>query len=171
VQQNRDGEQKSFKLYGLFSLVFLLSSSALFSTSFEEFKRSQAASFAKYADERDNAFNNYLKAEWKAYNAHKGIKLYEKPKPKKISSAKPKKIKSIGPKISIKVKKVKYVKPKPVQKFVVVKKTAPVPAEVDKPIVEKPEVKKVTPKKEKIKKPKIKETVVKEQPKVQKPKA
>ena len=85
MQQNKDGEQKSFKLYGLFSLVVLFSSSILFSGSFEEFKRSQAASFAKYADERDNAFNNYLKAEWKAYAAHKGVKLYEEPKPKKIN--------------------------------------------------------------------------------------
>jgi len=138
VQQNRDGEQKSFKLCGLFSLIILFSGSVLFSQSFEEFKRSQATSFAKYADERDNAFNNYLKAEWKAYAAHKGVKLYEEPKPKKIIPAKLKKIKSIGPKISIKVKKFKYVEQK-----LVVKKVEPKEVEV-----KKPEVKKVQPKKE-----------------------
>ena len=156
MRQNRDGEQKSLKLYGLFSLVVLFGSSVLFSQSFEDFKRSQAASFAKYADERDNAFNKYLKSEWKAYNAHKGVRLYEEPKPQTIISAKPKKIKSVGPKISIKVKKIKYVEPKPAQKFIVVKKPT-----IKKPEIQKPEIKKVEVKKPVVKKPEIKKTEVK----------
>jgi len=164
VQQNKGGGRKLSKLYGLFSLVVLFSGNVLFSQSFEDFKRSQATSFAKYADERDNAFNNYLKAEWKAYEAHQGIKLYEKPKPKKIISAKPKKIKSVGPKISIKVKKIKFTEPKPAQKFIVFKK----PVEKKK-IEEKKKVeeKKTEPKKIKVEK---KVEVKKTEPKKTKPK-
>lgn len=155
MQQNRDGEQKLFKLCGLFSLVVLLSSTLVFGESFEEFKHSQAESFAKYKDERDNAFNKYLKAEWKAYMADQGVDLYEKPKPKKIASAKPKRIKSVGPKISIKIKEIKHVEPKPVQKFIVIKK-------VKKPEVKKIEPKLIEPKKVEVKKPEVKKLEPKE---------
>jgi len=92
--------------------LFLFGSSFLFAESFSDFRNSQASSFQKYADERDNAFNSYLKAEWKAYNMHQGKKLYEKPKPKKIISVKPKKIQSLGPKIEIKIKKQKIKRKK-----------------------------------------------------------
>jgi hypothetical protein len=95
----------------------------LFCGSFEDFKRTQATSFAKYTDERDNAFNNYLKTQWRAYMAQQGVKLYKKPKPKKITPAKPKRIRSVGPRIDIKVKKDKVLKqPKVQNKFIVVQK-------------------------------------------------
>ena len=108
--QNRDGEPKSFRLYGLFSLVLLFAFTSAKAQSFEEFKRSQAVSFAKYSDERDNDFHNYLKSQWKAYKQHQGIKLYDKPKPKNIAKLKQKKLKSVGPKISIKLKKIQKTK-------------------------------------------------------------
>ena len=136
MQQIKGGEPKSWKLFGRFSLILLVSITALNAESFEDFKKSQAQSFQKYKDERDNAFNKYLKEQWKAYNVYKGTPLYEKPKPKKIAPAKPKKLKPVGPKISIKVKEVKHVEPEPVQQVVVKKKETP------KPKVKKPEVKK-----------------------------
>ena len=107
-----------FKIF----IILTVSFSFIFAQSFEEFKKSQASSYKKYADERDNAFNNYLKAEWKAYSMHKGIKLYEKPKPKKLEKTKPKKVKSVGPKIHIEVKKHKYKEVKKPIKFIVIKK-------------------------------------------------
>ncbi|WP_415398020.1 hypothetical protein [Sulfurimonas sp. CS5] len=109
------------RLFGHFSIVLLLSASALSAQSFEDFKRSQAKSFTKYKDERDNAFNKYLKQQWEAYNVYKGTPLYEKPKPREIAPAKPTKIKSVGPKISIKIKKTKYIEPKPPQNFIIFK--------------------------------------------------
>ena len=146
MRQNKDGEVKLFRLFGHFSVVFLLSASALSAQSFADFKRSQAESFSKYKDERDNAFNKHLKQQWEAYNVYQGVPIYEKPKPKEIPPAIPKKIKSVGPKISIKVKKIEHVEPKPVQKFIVFK-------EPKKEIIKKEKVEpkeKVEVKKEKI---------------------
>ncbi|WP_324170905.1 hypothetical protein [Sulfurimonas sp.] len=121
MRHNKDGEPKSFRLFGRFSLILFLSTSLFSSQSFSEFKNSQVKSFSKYKDEKDNAFNKYLKEQWKAYDVFKGTPLYEKPKPKEIAPAQIKKIKSVGPKISIKVHKVKSVEPKPVQKFIIFK--------------------------------------------------
>jgi len=148
VRQNRDGEQKSFRPYGLFSVIVFFGATFLYAQSFEDFKHSQAVSFAKYADERDNAFNKYLKSEWKAYAEHKGIKLYEEPKPKTIAHAKPKKIKIVGPKISIKINKAKHKEPQLIHKSVVVKKTIPKLSKIQKPTEEQIEVKKTYPKKD-----------------------
>jgi hypothetical protein len=139
VQQNKDGAHKLFKQFGLFSLTLAVSSSLLSAGSFEDFKRSQAESFKQYKDERDVAFNKFLKAQWKAYNVHKGVKVYEKPKPKKIPTAKPKEIKKVGPKVNIKVPiPMPKVQPKPE----VVQKPVEIPKEkvivVPTPKVEKP---------------------------------
>ena len=132
-------------IFKVFIFVLIFGCSFVYAESFEDFKRSQASSFKKYADERDNAFNKYLKAEWKAYAQHRGIKLYEKPKPKKIAHAIPKQIRSVGPKIKIRVKHVKQVK------------------QIKKPkIIKQPEIKKVRIRKPIVKsKPKKKVLVIK----------
>jgi len=107
VQQNRDGEPKSFKVLGHFSLLIsslLLTLPLIGAGNFEDFKRTQAESFSKYKDERDNAFNIHLKAQWEAYNVYKGTPLYEKPKPKSLPEAKQEKPKSVGPTVSIEIK-------------------------------------------------------------------
>ena len=105
MQHNRDGEQKSYSPLGLFSLVFLLCFTTLSANSFEDFKRTQSKSFTKYKDERDSAFNNYLKQEWQEYLKHTDVELYEAPKPREIIPAKVEQIKSVGPRITIEEKK------------------------------------------------------------------
>jgi hypothetical protein len=136
VQQNKDGVQKLFKLFGLFSLTIVLSSSLLSGASFEDFKRSQAQSFQKYKDEKDAAFNKFLEAQWKAYNAQKGFDLYKEPKPTKIPQARPQEAKKVGPKVNIKVPKIVQ---KPKDEPVVVTKEIPKviqkPVEVKKPVI------------------------------------
>jgi len=107
VQQNRDGEPKSFKPLGHFNLLissFLLALPLMGAGNFEDFKRTQSESFSKYKDERDNAFNKHLKAQWEAYNVYKSIPLYEKPKPKIFPQAKQIKPKNVGPRVSIEIK-------------------------------------------------------------------
>lgn len=124
MQQNKDGVVLFSKLFGHFSLTFLLAFSTLSAGSFEDFKHSQSSSFKQYKDERDTAFNNYLKSEWKVYQEHQGITLYEKPKPKKLPIAKILPIKKVGPKVNIKVKIVQQIKePKQVDKSIIIQKT------------------------------------------------
>ena len=106
MQLNKVGELKYSRRLGHFSLLFLLLSSSLVAGSFEDFKRVQQDSFKKYVDERDSAFNSYLKSQWKEYTAKKSEPLYEKEKPKSITPTLPKKIKSLGPKVHIKLKKI-----------------------------------------------------------------
>lgn len=127
MQQNRDGEQRLFRVFGRFSSIVLLSVLTLNAGSFEDFKRTQSESFKKYKDERDAAFNNYLKEQWKAYKEFAGQPLYEKPKPKVVPKTAYVEPPSVGPKIIIKIKE-------PVEKVVPV---APPPK---KEVVQKPEV-------------------------------
>ena len=101
---NKDGEQKWFKLFGHFSLIILFLSSIAAAESFENFKRTQAKSFAAYKDKRDSGFNNYLKEQFEEYSAHLGVPLYETPKPKSITPSIAKKIKSVGPVVNVKLK-------------------------------------------------------------------
>ena len=105
MQQNKDGVQKLFRQFGRFNLLVLFLSTSLLSSSFAEFKRSQAASFSKYTDERDTKFKSFLQEQWSEYNAQKGIPLYEKQKPKNIVSTQPTTIKSVGPKVRVLLKK------------------------------------------------------------------
>lgn len=119
MQQNRDGEHQLSKQFGLFSLVILLVTS-LYSGTFEEFKRIQSESFSKYKDERDNAFNKYLKAEWQAYQVKQGRVIYEKPKPEKLPKTVFKSIQKVGPKVNIKV--ISKVPVKPSKVVVVISK-------------------------------------------------
>ena len=84
-------------LFLLFSLTFL------HAQTYEEFLRSQNEAFASYKEERDRAFSDYLKKEWKAYQESIGLKPYKKKKPLSIPKAK------------------KVVSKKPVKKVLVVK--------------------------------------------------
>ncbi len=62
VQQNRDGGLKLYSLFGRFSLILLMGFAALNAQeSFKDFKKIQTESFQTYKDERDTAFNKYLK--------------------------------------------------------------------------------------------------------------
>ena len=122
MQLKKDGEQKLLKLFGHFSVVFLLTASSINAQSFEDFKRSNIQSFKDYRDSRDNTFNKYLKEQWKAYNEYKRTPLYEKPKPKSIISLEPRKIKSVGPRISIKIKKLEPIKLKHKNKIIILDK-------------------------------------------------
>ncbi|MDA7817375.1 hypothetical protein N9A28_04240 [Sulfurimonas sp.] len=107
MQHNKHGELKLFRLFGHFKLLLVVVLSTAINItaedSFSKFKRSQASSFTAYKDERDSHFNNYLKEHFKAYKVYKGEPLYEKPKPKKITSAIPTKIKAVGPKLTISI--------------------------------------------------------------------
>ncbi len=115
MRQKKDGEQKSLRLFGRFSLLLVVCASLLHAGSFEDFKREQAESFQQFKDERDSAFNKYLKEEFKAYKAAQGIVVYEKPKPKEIAKTQPIKTKSVGPKTIIKIKEIKHIEVKPPQ--------------------------------------------------------
>ncbi len=122
MQVNKVGEQKLFRLFGHFSLLILFSSTALLSSSFEDFKKSQDSSFVSYTDKRDSEFNKYLNSQWSEYSVYKGVPFYESPKPKNILSTQSKPTKSVGPKINIALDKLNPIvlkaesKPKPEKK-------------------------------------------------------
>jgi len=114
VQINKVGGLKLSKRFGLFSLICLLVSSTLVAGNFENFKRTQNSAFSKYRDEKDVAFNNYLKAPWQEYIAKESKPLYERQKPKSITPTLQKKIKSVGPRVNIKLQnKVQRPQEKP----------------------------------------------------------
>ncbi|QOP46040.1 hypothetical protein [Sulfurimonas paralvinellae] len=109
MQRNKDGVQNLFSQFGRFNLLLLLSVTLLSAGSFENFKRVQSASFSKYKDERDNAFNDYLKAEWQEYKAYITAPLYKEPKPKSITPLQEKKAPNVGPIVQIRVPKAKQL--------------------------------------------------------------
>ena len=98
---NKVGEQKLFKLFGLFSIVFFLNLHIVNAKSFAEFKNSQVKSSIKYKDEKDNIYSKYLKQKWYSYNIYISKPMYKKAKSKNIPSLKEKQIKSVGPTVSI----------------------------------------------------------------------
>lgn len=102
MQLNKAGEAKLSNLFGRFSLIVFIIGS-LQAESFKDFKRTQTESFSNYKEQKDKEFKKSLSAQWKAYNAYKGVKLYEKPKPKSIAPAKIIQTKSIGPVVNIKI--------------------------------------------------------------------
>lgn len=114
MQQNKVGEQKLFRLFGHFSLAFILGVSILDAESFADFQRGQQSAFTKYKDENDNAFAKYLKDQWKEYNAYKGTPLYEKEKPKNIIPATIQTPQIVGPTIFITLKEPSKEEPKEV---------------------------------------------------------
>ena len=109
MQQNKDGERNLFKQFGLFSLLLLLGNTIVFAGSFEDFKRVQSESFTQYKDKRDNAFNNYLKAEWQEYKASMTKPMYAQPKPKSLSPKEEQKAPDVGPIVQIKLPQDKQI--------------------------------------------------------------
>jgi len=103
VQQNKVGELKQFRLFGLSSLVYIFLASSLFGGSFENFKNTENVAYEKYRDKNDIEFTPYLKEVWKEYIVKVSPPLYEKQKPKSIRPAKEIQIKNIGPKVNIKI--------------------------------------------------------------------
>jgi hypothetical protein len=108
VPHNKDGEQKLYRLFGLFSVSLLIGSS-LNAESFAEFKQTQAESYSKYKDARDNAFNSYLKEEWKGYKAYMTPPMYEEPKPKSITPKLEQKAPDVGPIVRIEIPKKPFI--------------------------------------------------------------
>lgn len=102
MQQNRDGEPKLYRLFGLFSLTLFLNTTLLFG-SFEDFKRTQNSSFSSYRDANDAEFKNYLLKEWREYTAEESEPLYREKKPKNITPSREKELQSVGPKVNIKL--------------------------------------------------------------------
>ncbi len=105
MQTNKDGGQKLFSQFGLFSISLFLLTTSLYAGSFEDFKRTQNSEFTKYSDARDKEFNGYLKTAWQEYTAKFSPPIYAKPKPKNITPTTQKKIIPVGPKVIIRVKK------------------------------------------------------------------
>lgn len=103
MQQNKVGEVKLLMQFGRFSFIILLMICALNAQSFKDFKTSQTQSFGNYKELKDKEFKKNLTGQWRAYNVYRGVKLYEKPKPKSIVSAKTIKTKSIGPIVNVKI--------------------------------------------------------------------
>jgi len=103
VQQNKGGGLQLSKLFGLFSLSILFSTTYIYATTFEEFKRTQSDNYTKFKDENDNAFSKFLKEEWSAYKSVQGKVVYKVPKPDKIPKTASIPIKKVGPKVDIKV--------------------------------------------------------------------
>ena len=101
MRHNRDGEQKSYNLFGLFSLFILLGISSLYGGSFEDFKKAQSTSYQSFREEKDAEFSQYMKQQWQEFEALYSPALYEKPKPKTIPSSATAPIKPVGPKITI----------------------------------------------------------------------
>lgn len=123
MPHNKVGERRYYKLFGLCSLVLLLSSSSvlLHAETFADFKRTQSSAFKAYKDEKDEAFSKYLKSEWEAYSSQDAVSMYEKPKPKVLPLKTSTKIKSVGPRVLISIK--------PPEKKEVIKKEPEVKAE------------------------------------------
>ncbi len=107
MQQNKVGELKQFRLFGLSSLVYFFLASPLLAGSFEDFKNTENATYEKYRDKNDIAFTSYLKEEWEEYTAKESPALYEKQKPKSIRPTRERQIKNIGPKVNIKIPTIK----------------------------------------------------------------
>lgn len=105
MQETEDGVLKSFKPFGLFSLLVIFLPLVVSAQSFAEFKKTQAGAFEEFKDKRDQEFNKYLKEQWKEYESFATLKSFEKPKPKNIEETQEVKPKDIGPRVNIVIAK------------------------------------------------------------------
>ena len=101
--QNKVGEQRLYRLFGRFSLLYFFSigMSLLHAESFAEFKKSQSDTFTTYLDQSDKTFEKYLRSNWEEYTSHKASPLYTQPKPEKIIFSKKIRLKARGPLVHI----------------------------------------------------------------------
>lgn len=112
VQQNKDGEQESFSLFGRFSLFILLAAFSYANAGdFEDFKEVQNAAFSEFKDKKDTQFDEYLKSQWSEYKTFISPKLFVKPKPKVIAPAPQESIAPLGPNIHLKLIRPPKAKP------------------------------------------------------------
>lgn len=71
-------------------LSFTIGTSALYSqTDYDKWKKAESEKYKQWKDERDKAFTEFLKLEWKKFQAFKEQNLYDTPKPKKLPIAPP----------------------------------------------------------------------------------
>jgi len=105
----------------LFIVSFLLISFAIPASaeqSFEDYVNKQFGEFQKFKEERDKEFTEFLKNQWKKFNAFKGIDPDPVPKPDKIPQAEPQAPKDIPDSPKITEKEIpKTPKPEPVEKI------------------------------------------------------
>ena len=114
MRHNRDGEQKLFNQFGLFSLFFILGATTLFAESFADFKSVQSATFSNYRDQKDNEFGKYLKEQWQEYQAYITPSFYKEKKPKDVSPLMQKEAPKVGPVVKIQLPHSKKEAPKTV---------------------------------------------------------
>jgi len=105
----------------LFIVSFLLISFTIpapAEQSFEDYVNKQFGEFQKFKEERDKEFTEFLKNQWKEFNALRGIDPDPVPKPDKIPQAEPQAPKDIpdSPKVT-KKELPKPPKPEPVEKI------------------------------------------------------
>ncbi|GAA3932390.1 hypothetical protein [Litoribacillus peritrichatus] len=166
-----------------------------YSDEFLQWKQQTMTSYQQYKDERDKAFTDFLKKQWKEVDTEEGVVRDATPKPVDMPIAKPKPVKIKEPLPVVKLPEtVKPLPPKPV----VTAPTTDIPVvsmpvdkkpqkerpvfdqpladlpKIDLPDVSQPELKKPETEKPIIEQPKLDQPVVKqpviiEEPKIQKP--
>ena len=104
MQQHRVGQVRLLMLFGHFSIFFLFITS-LNASTFENFKRQQEDSFAKYSSKADKEFKKYLDRQWIGFELFDAKHIYKERKPKYILSRNPKEIIDVGPKVDINLDK------------------------------------------------------------------
>ena len=112
MQRNKDGEQKLFNQFGLFSLLIIFTATTLFAESFSDFKSVQHESFNHYKDQKDNEFNKYLKDQWREYQAYITPSFYKEEKPKEITPLRKKKSFDVGPVVKVNIPQREKIKTK-----------------------------------------------------------
>jgi hypothetical protein len=71
-------------------ITLLVATSSLYSqTDFEKWKKAEAEKYQQWKDERDKAFTDFLKQEWKRFKAFKEQTLFDAPKPRVLPIAPP----------------------------------------------------------------------------------
>jgi hypothetical protein len=80
---------KGLSLY-IIVLAMIAGSSYLYGQDdYEKWKKQEAESFQQWKDARDKEFTEFLKADWKAFQAFKEQTLFDTPKPKTVPTAPP----------------------------------------------------------------------------------
>ncbi len=78
-----------FAALALFITLMTCASTLSAQTDFEKWKKAEAEKYQQWKDERDKAFTEFLKQEWKQFQAFKEQTLFDSPKPKQIPIARP----------------------------------------------------------------------------------
>ncbi len=100
MQQNKGGEVELFKLFGLFSIIFV---PFLVAGTFEHFERFHQSAFVKYSDAEDIAFKKYLDAEYKEFLLQVPLKRYSEKKPSRLSVTQSIQTPNVGPRVDMQI--------------------------------------------------------------------